>query len=288
MANSLRNKFLIIGAGYIGSYLSSYLRRNAEVDLIDTEEVDITDLESVMAAIKKYQPTHIINTAGMTNTHEIEKMANRAAAYRVNVQGPANLAYAAKSLGFFLVHLSTGMMFDGPETDTPKPISYYTWTKAWADWQLKPMSADTGILITRIHFPISAVPHPKNLLQKLMNFTSYTTNQSSMTVLEDYVVALDELLSKRAKGIYNIVNPGTASPFDIAEMLQQNGFIGKDAELVATTAADLNKTIAANGGAHQTNPILSTKKLEDLGIQLRPLRQALKESIEALAKERTA
>ncbi|MCC2631529.1 MAG: solute carrier family 35, er, partial [Patescibacteria group bacterium] len=205
MAN---DKVLIFGGGYLGNRIRDHFGENA---LIST--ADITDLEAVKEAIQASQPHVVINAAAKTLTGELEKPENQAEGYQVNVQGAANIAYACREASVFMAHISTGMMFDGPdvrEADTPQPTNYYAWTKAWADAQLVPLMGDK-VMIARIHTPLSKHANPRNLLTKLQGFDKVVGEPSSLTVVEDFLAALEQLVEKRASGIYNVVNPGSIS-----------------------------------------------------------------------------
>ena len=288
MPSNTQPKIVVIGEG---GYLGERIREHFGPDTIITMD-DITNLEVIGASVAAWQPDIVINAAALTNTNEIEKPENRAAAYAVNVQGPANLAYLARKHGFYLVHLSTGMMFDGAgpegdgwkETDLPIPASYYAWTKAFADAQLLPFSTDPGTLILRLHMPLSRRSHPRNMLQKFQQFAKGTDGQQTMTIVEDLIESLDALVRQRTTGVYHVVNPGTISVFEILTLLQKHGLIAADVQLEEVSQADYNKGVAEKGGAYQSTPILNTKKLQEAGIHLKDIHQAIEDCIQELKK----
>jgi dTDP-4-dehydrorhamnose reductase len=173
------------------------------------------------------------------------------------------------------------MMFDGPdvrEADTPQPTNYYAWTKAWADAQLVPLMGDK-VMIARIHTPLSKHANPRNLLTKLQGFDKVVGEPSSLTVVEDFLAALEQLVEKRASGIYNVVNPGSISLYEVVKLMQQNGLVDPAKEVKELSREQLQEMVASSGGAHQTYPILSTEKLSALGISMRPVREAVEASI---------
>lgn len=282
-------KTLVIGKGYLGERFAEYF----EADSIDHPEVDVTSLESLSAVLDRFKPGLVINAAGSTNTHQIEKIEHRAQAFRVNVQGPTNLAYLAHERGFRLVQLSSGMIYDGEAPDgqgwkesaTPQPISYYAWTKAWADVALEPFAARDSILIIRLHVPVSARNHPRNLLNKMMQFDSAVTEPSSMTIVEDLLLATKKLVELQATGIFHVVNPGTISFYAVAACMQKYELISKDKEIKKTSKLELAETIAGSGGAQQVYPHLSTEKLESFGITLAPIQEAIERCCQQLKQE---
>ena len=94
-----------------------------------SQQLDITNEQTVMAEVSKQQPTHIINAAAYTAVDKAEEEKEKA--FAVNADGPKYLAQAAKAIGAKLLHISTDYVFDGEKTqpytveDTPNPTSVY-------------------------------------------------------------------------------------------------------------------------------------------------------------------
>jgi len=140
-------KILITGAlGQLGSSLKQILNngnsvlgeipviyKEAQTECIDFKELDITNLETVMAYIENSKPELIINCAAYTNVDGCE--ANQDDAFKVNALGARNMAIAAEKIGAKLVHVSTDYVFDGNGTKpaneamTCHPQSAYGTTK---------------------------------------------------------------------------------------------------------------------------------------------------------------
>jgi dTDP-4-dehydrorhamnose reductase len=273
---------IIIGKGYLGSRFAEFFGERAA--LVD---VDITSLSALEAVIIEYTPDCLINAAGKTLTSDIEKSENKSTAFMVNVQGPANLAYLAHLYNFHLIQLSTCMVYGGPvpeqgwrETDQISPVNYYAWTKAWADAELAPFAERDHITILRIRTPLSAVSHPRNLLNKLQTFSSVVDEPSSLTVVEDLLVVIDQILSLKKYGTFNVVNPGAISLYSIVIQLREAGLIPVDKHIQALTVEDLEKVNQAWGKASQPFPILNTDKLASIGIHMRDVQTAVTESIQ--------
>ncbi len=280
---------LIIGGGYIASQIADYLKSDWNIVMVDYPAINITDPASIASVLAEHSPVLVVNAAAHTNTHEAEKPETHATAYAINTAGVAHIAWACREHGARLVHISTGMMFDGTppratgwdETDTPAPTSFYTWTKAWADWQLLPRAEADGILITRIHTPVSRYASPKNLLTKLTKFSAAATDQTSLTVVEDYLAALKQLIAKEATGLFHVVATGTISFYEITELMRMGGMIPDTLEVGKTTLAAINADIAAKGGAYQPQSILSNQKLLEYGIEMPDATTAVTQAIEA-------
>lgn len=136
-------KVLITGAlGQLGRALTKELPAEEyeliPADLSDSPDfkgynLDITDENAVVAFVQEHRPDIIINAAAFTAVDLCETKED--IAYRVNAEGPGNLAKAAKLTNARLVHVSTDYVFDGEGTspyrpeDTPNPVSAYGRTK---------------------------------------------------------------------------------------------------------------------------------------------------------------
>lgn len=273
-------KVAVIGGGYLGERFAEYFSA-------DRLAVDVGDLEALRNLLIKTKPQIVINAAAKTRTNELERPEHQAEAFRVNVGGAANSSLLAGELGFRLVQLSTGMQFDGfgpegkgwDEEATPNPGSYYAWTKAWADSLLKPFAIQSRILIVRLSLPISNVSNPRNLLDKLPRFSSALDAQSSMSTVEDLLSATRQLLEQEATGIYNVVNPGTISFWEIVRMMVEERMLPADHPAVSVTKETFDRTVSAAGGAYQPSTFLNTDKLQAAGIRLPEIHLAIRNCI---------
>lgn len=129
-------KLIVTGAhGQLGHAINRQYAQNAEYELINTDvgELDITQIDQVMAFVRKEQPYAIINCAAYTAVEACEKEEDLA--FRINAIGARNLSIAAQESGAKLVHVSTDYVFDGEgskpyrETDQTGPQGAYGRTK---------------------------------------------------------------------------------------------------------------------------------------------------------------
>ena len=91
-------------------------------------ELDIADMASVRAALERWQPWAVINTAGFVRVDDAEHQPRQ---WRENALGPAVLAAACAASGVRLVTFSSDLVFDGVkrepylESDAPGPLRGY-------------------------------------------------------------------------------------------------------------------------------------------------------------------
>ena len=117
-----------------------------------------------------------------------------------------------------------------------------------------------------------------NLISKIKNYPKVLDEQNSLTYLPDFLVAATALIAKRKTGIYNIVNPGPVSPYDI--MMEYKKKVDPNHEFERLTVGQMHEVAKAA----RSNCVLSGKKLEKEGIIMRPSDRAIAEAFEELKK----
>jgi dTDP-4-dehydrorhamnose reductase len=127
------------GDGQLGRALQRLVaeRGLAGWEFTDAQDLDITDPEA-LGALDWDAYGAIVNCAAYTAVDKAETPEGRAAAWRVNVQGAANLARVAAGHGVTMVHVSSDYVFDGTrevhaEGEGFAPLGVYGQTKAAAD-----------------------------------------------------------------------------------------------------------------------------------------------------------
>ncbi|MFL6692713.1 MAG: family 1 glycosylhydrolase, partial [Ramlibacter sp.] len=121
---------LITGAtGTLGrAYARLCDMRGLPYKLLTRQDMDIADPASVAAALDRWQPWAVVNTAGFVRVDDAEHDARQ---WRENVTGPQVLAQACAQHGLQLLSFSTDLVFDGGkqlpyiEPDRPRPINAY-------------------------------------------------------------------------------------------------------------------------------------------------------------------
>lgn len=129
-------KIIVTGAnGQLGRAVNIEFADRNDIELVNTDvaELDITDIDKVLAFVREVKPAAIINCAAHTNVDACETQVDLA--YKINAIGPRNLAIAATDQNAKLMHISTDYVFDGhgnrpyTEFDATGPQSVYGATK---------------------------------------------------------------------------------------------------------------------------------------------------------------
>ena len=142
----------LVGAkGMLASALGEQLDQLGVPWLGSDRELDIGDASPVLAFAQKERPTLIINAAAYTQVDDAE--SNEAAAQRVNADGPAHLADAARAVGARLLHFSTDYVFDGlgrsPYTEQAPtgPRSAYGRSKLFGEQRVLSLLPDAATIV---------------------------------------------------------------------------------------------------------------------------------------------
>lgn len=204
-------KVLVFGAGgWLGQRFVRYFNADAST-------ANVCETDDVFCAVGDSQYDLVINAAGVThskNTPSIDAcIASDAAMSRtcqVNAMGAGIVAAACARDDVQLVHLSSGCIFNGydrvfAEDDEPNPVSWYARTKVLGDRLVRSINPNT--LILRIRMPISAEPHPRNLITKLAKASRVVDVLNSVTVVEDLLDWTKQLVDAKVSGIVHAVNP---------------------------------------------------------------------------------
>jgi dTDP-4-dehydrorhamnose reductase len=274
-------KILIIGNGYIGNRC-----KNAWDDAA-LSDAHISTKEDAVREIEKHQPDAVINCAGMTGRPNVDWCdVHQRETIRGNTMLPIVLADACQQMGVYLLHMGSGCIFygDSPhadrawrENDFGNPLPTYSRSKYAADLVLSTLP---NVGIARIRMPIDHVPGERNLIDKLAKYPKVIDVENSVTIIDDMLQAFHQLLEKKAVGIYHVTNPGTMKHRELLALYDElvdpshtNEWISND---------DLVKQgLAAKG---RSNNFLNTDKLLALGIHMREVHQALRDTMEKYAK----
>jgi dTDP-4-dehydrorhamnose reductase len=133
--------------GMLGSDVCSVLSEHFSVTSFNSSELDITSPSSIKVALDSLKSIpFLINCAAYTQVDNCESERNLA--FRVNGEGPANLARYCVSRSIPLIHFSTDYVFDGEketpylEDDDTNPINVYGESKLEGEKQIQALMTD--------------------------------------------------------------------------------------------------------------------------------------------------
>ena len=274
-------RILVLGNGYLGNRIASYLGRQHDVVL---SLARIYGSSYVPLYDRKYDLViNAIGRAGSPNVDWCE--THKEETYDANVAVPIAIATACKAREIPVLHLSSGCVFYGEapdkrgwtELDKPNPVSFYSQTKAAAEEGLAKFDNVTSL---RIRMPIDHVVSERNTICKLPKYKQVIDVTNSVTVVDDLLEVISRLIEDLPGGLVHVTNPGAISHREILEMYKQYidpghtcSFIDEDA-LVVRGLAVKKRSVC----------VLQTRVLDKLGIKMRVVKVAVEDSVRKLSK----
>ncbi len=307
---------ILLGAsGYFGEAFQEELVRRKQPFLpVSRSQTDYTQFAQLLPLLRDAKASFVINAAGFTGRPNVDACEiARAETLHGNALLPLTVGHACMAANIPWGHLSSGCIYNGAfvteqgttrletnlsspriralaesapecfrgftETDEPNfsfrrpPCSFYSGAKALAEEAILPLG---NCYVWRARLPFDERAHSRNLMSKLMVYPKLYDNENSLSHRLETVRACLDLWARRAPfGIYHLVNPGFLTTRQIAAAIQklvQPGrhfdFWADDAEFYQFGARTL-----------RSNCILDTTKLLQAGVSLRPVHEALLDSL---------
>lgn len=217
------NRVLIIGAsGQLGTEFSRLRPAARQLSYPDYDLTKARDDDQ----IRRAEPAVIINCAAYTAVDQAETEVALATA--INATAPGRLAKLAKELGAVLVHISTDYVFDGTsptpytEASPTHPINTYGRTKLAGDEAVR--QAGGQFLIARTAWLCGGrgpnfILTMLKLAQSRPELKVVTDQIGSPTFTKDLALAVLDLVDQNQTGLFNVVNAGQASRWELVAEL---------------------------------------------------------------------
>ena len=223
---------LIIGSkGQLGSEISRRLILNKKIRLYlsHKKKIKLLSIENSLERISNLNLKIIINCSAYTNVDAAEN--NKYLAKKLNYEKVLKLANFCKKNKIILIHFSTDYVFGGnkriyKEKDKPNPINFYGKTKYLGEQNI--INSGCKYFVFRISWLLS-----KNKESFVYKIQKKMRSKREIYVINDNygnptsVSFISKFINKNLKnffikkrGIYNLVNRGNASWYDIASKLK--------------------------------------------------------------------
>lgn len=307
---------LLLGAnGYMGSAFRAALdERGWKYSALSRATTDYTQFAVLLRVLRESRPEFVLSAAGYTGKPNVDACElAKADTLAGNVLYLQTLAQACHAAGVPWGHVSSGCIYAGAkvvengrtrvekdlttpamrqllasnpgafhgftEEDEPNfsfrngPCSFYSGTKALGEEAVRTLSEG---YLWRLRIPFDEFDMPKNYITKIMSYAKVYDNVNSISHRGDFVRACLDLVGKRAPfGIYNITNPGFRSTREVVDLIRRElkpakafEFWENDEEFYRVAA----KT-------PRSNCILDVSKLLNAGVKIRPVDEALTDSL---------
>jgi dTDP-4-dehydrorhamnose reductase len=242
MSDSAEKVAILGGRGMLGSDVADeYESRGIDFEVFDLPEFDVTDEHQLLSVVQKFKT--IVNCAAYTNVDKAE--TETSLAFRVNSEAVGQLAYFARKLNAWVLHISTDFVFDGAgsdpytEKDIPHPINAYGRTKLAGERLLVENKCNHCIMRVEWTYGLAGDNFVKKLLQKARTQKELKVVDDqfgSPTATTEAAKAVCDLMLKKPKGIFHFASQGYASRLDVAQFIVQT--LGLDVPLTGCKTSD--------------------------------------------------
>ena len=208
---------LVVGRGWVGRKMFDQLVINGHV-------VTLCPHYKAESVMNFYDFDWVVNCAGVTGVPNVDACEDiKAETMEGNALFPVNLQKLCEGYSTKFAHFSSGCIYEGKITDEYADPNFfgstYSVSKGVSDILLK-----DRCLIFRVRLPFDGTHSPKNLLQKLYNYSKsgklVEGGLNSISDIDEAVEHAANLIERNASGPYNLVNEGAITTHEIAEMME--------------------------------------------------------------------
>ena len=300
---------LLLGAhGYVGRNFAAHLQaKGLEVHAPSRAAHDYTDAAVLRKLLRELRPDFVINAAGFAGKPTVDACETaRADTLEGNTVFPLRVAEACAEAGVRWGHVSSGCVYQGDkgadasgkaigfsEEDAPNfsfhagECSFYSGTKALAEEFL--VKGGYDVHIWRLRVPFDQHDNARNCLSKLMRYKRLLDVRNSLSHLGDFVASAWATMERGLpRGIYNLTNPGSVTAKEVVELIRAEGerrraageaFSAERMLKSYSWFASEDEFMKTTAIARRSSCVLDTTKAEKLGLPLRPVREALADSL---------
>ncbi len=245
----------------------------------------ITDKASIEKFFAENRVDICINCAAYTAVDRAE--TDEANAYAINADAAASLAGICKQYSSSFVHISTDYVFDGTnregykESDATHPLNVYGASKLAGERAVLAIHSEAIILRTSwvySSFGNNFVKTMMRLMQEKPQIRVVADQIGKPTYAADLAAAIFDMVLREQKvspGIYHFANEGVISWYDFAIEIKKIG--GYSCEIIPISSAEY--PVPAQRPHFS---ILSTEKIESIGIAMAPWKDSLQKCMRLL------
>lgn len=229
-----------------------------QVEGVETQYLDITDLEAIRKIVADNNVQAIVNCAAWTNVEGAEDPEKYPLVEKLNAIAPENLAKVMKEVDGWLIQISTDYVFGKEPYNVPcgpdqkgTPTGVYGKTKLHGEQKI--IATGCKHVIIRTAWLYSEFG--KNFCKTMLNLTA--TKPALKVVFDqcgtptyalDLANAIITILQKPQIGIFHFSNEGVCSWYDFTQMI---------AKIASHTACDIQPCYSSEYPSPVTRPSYS-------------------------------
>ena len=286
---------MILLLGKTGYVAQKFLLSNPDSEFlaISMNEVNYFDKHILSNFIKDKKFNYLLNCAGFTGKPNVDACEHsKYECLQGNSVLPGIIREVCEDLKIPWGHVSSGCIYSGSrpdgkgwtEEDEPNfsfrrsPCSFYSGTKSLGEEILE--GAD-NCFVWRLRIPFNHDPSPRNYIQKLLNYPKLLEAENSVSQLEEFCQkCIDCFYNDVEPGVYNMTNPGSVTTRQVTEWMREEGVTDKQFKFFEDEEQFMTKAAKTP----RSNCVLDTTKSEKAGIGMRPVEEAMRESMQKMAR----
>lgn len=213
------------GYDVYASYLNHPVRMGVPIRL------NVTDRSQVFKVVEEVNPKVIVHCAAFTDVDRCE--VNRDLALKVNAEGVKHVVDAARSIGAYMVYISTDYVFNGvkglySEDDKPNPVNFYGYSKLKGEEYV--LNSGVDFLIARASVIYGVRPASGKVNFALWLLENLKASREVKVLVDQYVsptlnTNLAEMVldacRRRLIGVYHMAGASRVSRLDFALKLAE-------------------------------------------------------------------
>ena len=258
-------KILIYGGnGWIGNQFITHLNTKKISYTLANVRVNPNNEQLVKTEIIESNCTHVISMLGRTHGNGcstidyLESKDKLKENINDNLYSPLTLGIICNQLDIHYSYLGTGCIYNGEDIDEEMNCNFfgssYSVVKSYTDKLIRHFN----VLNLRIRMPISSMPNSRNFITKIVNYKKICSITNSMTILDDFIPIILDMMNNKYTGTFNCVNPVPLSHNEVLEIYRN--VVDPDFKWENFTLEEQDSILKAG----RSNNVLNTKKLEDL------------------------
>ena len=281
----MKHVVLLGGSGYVGQTFQEVLEDRG-VTFRNFARADLNYYDPVLLkeALESEKPDCLINAAGYTGKPNVDACEDdKANCLLGNAVLPGIIREVCESLDLAWGHVSSGCIYTGSrpdgtgfkEDDTPNfdfrhnNCSFYSGTKSLGEETLQGASK---CFVWRLRIPFDERNNPRNYLTKLLSYEWLLDAENSISQRFEFIKACLDCFEKEVPyGVYNVTNPGAISAREITDIMKKHDLVKKELKFFESEEAFMSEVVRAP----RSNCIMSSEKLESVGIHLTEVHEAV-------------
>ena len=233
-------KILILGgSGFVSTNLIKYLPENWEIfatynsNIIKSEKIQSFKInfletpEKIIPIIQNIKPDYIIDTVAFPSVDFCEE--NHSIADKLHIDATKIISKISNKINSKLLFLSTDAVFEGElnkkyfETNIPKPINYYGFTKLKAEEIILSTSQNNVVLRTAVIYGVGIQSRFTNWILSYLRdkkpVDPFVDQFNSPTLVDDLSQAIVKILKNDISGLFHATGPTCINRYEFALML---------------------------------------------------------------------